>query len=220
MKKLILALCVPLALIGAGQAFADTNLHVVGSFSDPVQISSNSIEITDVANNSNIYGPLQVIIGIPNVASFSDPITSPANIGVVNTALFTSAFKGDVYSLLGLAGPTNNSNLFTNWAGADSTINGITVTEFDVLQYSLLTNITGGDTVTIDFLNNLPIGSYLVSYASFISGNGSGNPENTAFTNAGLVVTTPHQVPEPSTLLMLGSGFLGLAAYRRFRVKK
>ncbi len=205
-----------LFLIATTQAFADTNLQIgPGSGLDPVQLGpASEVQVNNVNGAKDVFGPpLQVIIGVPNTSSFSDSILSPVN--VTSPAKTISLTSGEeVYSALGLSDLTNNSNSFTNWADSDLVLNALKVTNFDVLEYTLTnTDISGKGTVTVDFNDALPLGTYVVAYAADTDG---GNPEDVAFTHAG-VVTQP--VPEPSTVLLLGIGLLGLGLYSRKRIK-
>ena len=153
-----------------------------------------------------------------------DPLT-----GAVSQ-LFTSANAPNnesVYNFMGLkpavTGSPNatdstsgNSQNFANWSGYENNVNHFTPGGFELFVYELTPTNKTSDTENVTFNGDLPEGTYAIAYG--VNQAGNPNPYDTPFTQTGLVNSPPTNVPEPSMIILLGSGLLGLGfSVRRFK---
>jgi hypothetical protein len=169
-----------------------------------------------------LNNPLLLILGVPNSTSLTPGISSLSAGTLVGLTFGGSLTSGDAYGFLGLGGNTNNSNSFTNWHNADLAVNGIDATSFGLFVYAL--NDTGlaanNNPIDVTFLSSLPVGTFAIAYGQTEELKHNGDikvtPYSTPFTEAGLTTN----VPEPNTMVLLGTGLLGLALYGRRKFRK
>lgn len=112
----------------------------------------------------------------------------------------------EVYSFLGLTGPTNNSNSFTNWSGADLTINSITASNFGIYVFALTSTVSLGPNGLVNIMftsGSLPLGTFVVAYGQ----SSGGVPDVVPFTEAGLTAART-TVPEPGSMALFGTGLV------------
>lgn len=209
------------------------NLCTAPPGGDPNIINPSSFDI-GIAGSGTDLAPLLIVIGVPNqgaAPTLSLPSgLNPAAIGTyygLNNATsggltgvlegtLTSANNGnnDAYTQSGLSGGPNSEN-WTNWNTFD-TAQGVTVgTAFNLYAYAVNVGLSG----TLDGfdLTSFTTGSFVIGYGQDAKGNVSATP----FTNAGFVPggssPPPPPVPEPASLMLLGSGLLALSSKRIFR---
>ena len=189
--------------------------------------------LTGSISSATLYNPYSIYPGggtSLTIAAGVDPNLDDALYGTVLTNTF-GAFQGnmtssggDLYTFLGLGSFANNSFNWSNLTGA-TLPNGdpnpdAGVTSFNVYAYSLSdggTNLDDKGLVDVFWsASGLPGGTFIAAYGVSTPDQGpDAMAYSTPFTRAGLT-----QVPEPSSLLLFGSGLLGLALLGRKRFAK
>jgi PEP-CTERM motif-containing protein len=183
----------------------------------------------DIYQNSNgaplLNNPVDLILAVPHgdaAPGISGVQLIDSDKGFASTPVtFTSLgsqgtmTSGDIYSFLGLK--VNKSNNMANLTQWDLAVNGLIVTGFDIYIFQL--NTSGFD--ANDFLTmnvNAPLGTFAVGYGT--SGSGRHITEwGTPFTEAGLEDgRQPPPVPEPGSLMLMGSGLLSALGVIRRRI--
>ena len=119
-----------------------------------------------------------------------------------------------------------NSNNWVNWSGAVQAVTGVAVNAFGLFVYEIEgAAFEGKDTVSILFDADLPLGTMMVAYGQYLDADKDKlTVYDTPFTESAMVTDgggPPIEVvPEPSTVVLLGSGLLGLLYAGRRRNRK
>ena len=182
----------------------------------------------DIYQNSNgaptLNNPVEVIFAVPHgdaAPSISGVQLIDSDMGFLATPVtFTSLgdlgtmSSGDIYTFLGLK--VDKSNNMANLSGWDLAVDGLHVSSFDIYVFKLNTSGFGAN----DFLTmgvNAPLGTFAVGYGT--SGEGRHVKQwGTPFTEAGLEDSRTPPVPEPSSMLLMGSGILSALGVIRRRI--
>lgn len=198
---------------GSGGPLTDPVLAIFGVPNTSAQPTASIVTGASLGSNSSVSYAAAPTAWNLGSASYSNTTT-----GLITNQLTSSS--GDAYSVLGVQGPVDNSNNWTNWSGADSALYGITPSGFDLYVYGLSPGSDFGsanNNLFVDF-NGLPQGSFVIAY-----GQDSSHIYATPFTQAGIYTASSTtivgggsgaNVPEPPAALILASGLLGLAALR------
>lgn len=211
-----------------------------GCGGDPNLILGNTVDIFNQSGGSpqTEVPPVLLILGIPNTTgniaallptgvtfinpypggstTFGSAATATAGTFGLKSAVSGNYFGNmtagqEVYGFLTLTGPVNNSNSFTNWSGADLTINGITATGFGIYVFALSSTANLGPMGLINMtLAGLPLpkGIFVVAYGQ----SAIGVPNAVPFTESGLTV-----IPEPGSMALFGTSLLALGGVLRRR---
>jgi PEP-CTERM motif len=236
----VLAGCLSLVCTYQTQAqVVDFNLYVCQSCtsapSAPTLITSPGGFLVGDAGNHASASPLLIIIGVYNggpapTLSYgpSDSLTTgPGGTAIygmntsaaAGTAITFNSSSGTAYAATGI-GPAGGSQTFSNWNG-DLTANSLpTATSFSLYVYEL-TGITlpANGSITIDE-SGAPVGSFVIGYACQTAGATctDGDQGQTPDTTSGIIDTFVPATPEPSTMLLFGTGLVALGA--KFRRRK
>lgn len=175
-----------------------------------------------VSSPSGDTGAFYIDILVPNTGS-------PAgSLGVLNTTTSTTSSatlfsntawtSGQLDTYLALAGGATPANPIGAFLPGTQVLNP-TATGFFVYQDSLGTQTLNGSGPLLTLQSALPLGSYIVGFLNIGTAN---SPNFVGTANSGAIFETgpsSSPVPEPSSLMLLGSGIAVAAGLLRRRMK-
>ena len=218
-------------------ALADTTLHIGPGYPSSCDKggcplykgeTNGFTTMLDIYQNSSgapvLNNPVELIFAVPHgdaAPSISGVTLIDSDMGFLATPISFTALgeigsmsSGDIYTFLGLK--VDKSNSVKNLSAWDLAVDGLHVSSFDIYIFKLNTSGFGGN----DFLTmgvNAPLGTFAVGYGT--SGEGRHIKQwGTAFTEAGLQDSRTPPVPEPSSMLLMGSGFLSALGIIRRKI--
>ncbi len=218
MKKIfVLLACISLFFFLGTPVRADIAIPDGSVYLDPSDLQVNNNTPFLFGNEVHwLTDPFTIsLVGHPNVtitdvfvvlATPGDTNTSPATIA--GASPIGGTYEGDltagmdVYKdVLGLgAFHPDSSESFTNFTKYFDQ----NATNFDIWLYDLQRSLQGNSSISVDILSGPPMGTYAMA----VGFGSDGMLYVTPFTQTGLV-------PEPGTLMLFGSGLLGLAFFGR-----
>jgi hypothetical protein len=181
-----------------------------------------------VAGNATGEDPLLVIVGVYDgkgtpVLNFGSTIEPLAAVGTYHLGPTdpVDTTTGDEYKDFGLT-PQTNSETFAQWDAWDQNHLGLApATDFKLYAFAL-NGVELNGFITLGE-KGAPKGSFIIAYDCkddtgdcSLQGN-HGNIMDTPFTNAGVISRDAKPTPEPASLVLFGSGLLGLSFKLRRR---
>ncbi len=212
---------------------------------DPNVIDPTSINV-GFAGDHTAISPLLIIVAVPNAGpdptislpSGVSPIAAGTYYGFATNGGLTGMLDGTLSTSLSNTQNAYNAISTTDPGGGSSEqggkmagfdiANGIAVgSSFNLYVYGIdfalnsdSKNGAVNSPINIDF-TGIANGSFVIAYNCGTAGSTctDGQIGSTPFTNAGVVTGGPPTTPEPGSMLLMGSGLLGLAGMLRRRGK-
>lgn len=223
-------------------ALADSTLHIGPGYPNACDTGgcplfngeTNGFTTTlDIYQNSGgaptLNNPVELIFAVPHggaAPSISGVQLIDSDMGFLATSVTFASLgspgtmsSGDIYTFLGFK--VNKSNNLGNLSAWDLAVDGLTVSSFDIYVFQLNTSgFSANDFLTMSV--SAPLGSFAVGYGT--SGSGKHITQwGTPFTEAGLQNgggSPPPSVPEPSSMLLMGSGILSALGVIRRKIAR